>query len=108
MVCNQRFHFTSPADLSFCPLDSRGEGTPEVRVCDQLLNPHHSHISGCQRRNIRVHMNHQGVLLGPKDISSSGNVGPGSLTWDLGQGSIQSNLNLFVSFSVKSSHLSLC
>lgn len=53
-------------------------------------------------------MNHQGVLLGTKDISSSGNVGPGGLMWDLGQGSIQSNLNFFVSFSVKSSHLSLC
>ena len=107
MVCNHRFHFTSPADLSFCPLDSRGEGTPEVRVYDQLLNPRHSYISGLQRRNIRVHQNHQGVILGTKDINSSGHIGPAGLTWDLVQGSIQSNLNIFVAFSVKSSHFSL-
>ena len=88
-------------------MDSRGEGTPEVRVYDQLLNPHHSYISGCQRRNIRVHMNHQGVILGTKDINSSGDIAPGSLMWDLGQGSVQSDLDIFVSFSVKSSNFSL-
>ena len=46
----------------------------------------------------------RGWFLAP---NSSGHIGPAGLTWDLVQGSIQSNLNIFVSFSVKSSHFSL-